>query len=75
MARYFGRAFATTLGHMGDSRRRGAAVIRRRRLRSAAPCWLATGVPGVLNPIALGCGSFSQRTLPWGFGPSRRGAP
>eukprot|EP00959_Pyramimonas_sp_CCMP1952_P470128 9496142-Pyramimonas_sp.AAC.1 len=31
--RLLGRTLATTLGHMGDSKTQGAAVIRRRRLR------------------------------------------
>eukprot|EP00959_Pyramimonas_sp_CCMP1952_P440322 9218812-Pyramimonas_sp.AAC.1 len=46
-------------------------------ITSAAPCWLATGVPGVLDPFGFGVGSFPKK-LPLGLRPvppgSRKGA-
>ena len=46
-------------------------MIRRRRLRSAAPCRFIAGVPGVLDNYGLVLVLF-QKNSPVGFGPSRR---
>ena len=44
-------------------------MIRRRRLRSAAPCRFIAGVPGVLDPFGFGFDSFSKKELPLALRP------